>query len=165
MKYLNLILAIAYLFQYQREIKKMKHTRKDIEYITVKISDIEKANKIAGEVIGMSLDELSPPTKRLLLIIQEMVLKACEEKNLSPQDYKFSRRNIREYTGWSDFQIRTHIKELEDLEYIYSVSGKKGKEYVYELVYTGDDEIQKLLGQIDIEELKQKSKQEGIPVD
>jgi hypothetical protein len=30
--------------------------------------------------------------------------------------------------------VKTHIQELTDLEYLYSVTGKKGKEYVYELV-------------------------------
>ncbi|MCP4373720.1 MAG: toprim domain-containing protein, partial [Deltaproteobacteria bacterium] len=38
-KYLNLIVAVAYLFQYQREIKKTQHKGKQIEYITVKIAD------------------------------------------------------------------------------------------------------------------------------
>ena len=138
---------------------------KDIEYITVRTADIEKANKIACEVIGMSPDELSTPSKRLLILIREMVRKTCKEKKMAPKDYRFSRRNIREYTGWSDFQIRTHIKELEDMEYLYSVSGKKGKEYVYELVNIDEGETQKLLGQIDIKELKQKAKKAGIPVD
>jgi len=165
MKYLNLILAITYMFQYQRETKKMKHNGKDIEYITVKIADIEKANTIASEVIGRCIDELSPPSKRLLLLIQEMVKKICKEKSISPKDCRFSRRDVRLYTGWSDFQVKTHIKELEELEYLYSLAGKKGKEYVYELIYTAVKGNPKLLGQIDIEELKQKAKSAGIPIE
>ena len=39
----------------------------------------------------------------------------------------FTRREIREYSGWSDFQVKTHIKQLEELEYIYSVTGRKAK--------------------------------------
>ena len=50
-----------------------------------------------------------------------------------PKAYRFTRRDIREFSGWSDFQVKTHIQELTDLEYLYSVTGKKGKEYVYEL--------------------------------
>ena len=74
---------------------------------------------------------------------------------------------IREYADWSDFQIRTHIKELEDMEYIYSVAGKHGREYVYELVYTGggEDGNRFLIGLIPIEELRKKAKKEGLPVD
>ncbi|CAB1058029.1 hypothetical protein D1BOALGB6SA_2785, partial [Olavius sp. associated proteobacterium Delta 1] len=48
------------------------------------------------------------------------------------KEYRFNRRQIREYSGWSDFQIRTHIRQLEELEYIYSTVGRRGKEYVYE---------------------------------
>ncbi|MCP4255197.1 MAG: DNA primase, partial [Candidatus Scalindua sp.] len=136
-KYLHLISAIAYLFQYQREIKKMTHDGKEIEYITVKISDIEKAHHIANEILGMSLDELSPPSRRLLHFIKKMVTERCKDKDITPKECHFSRREIREYTGWSDFQVKTHIRELEELEYLYSVSGKRGKEYVYELIYTG----------------------------
>jgi hypothetical protein len=165
MKYLNLILVIAYIFQYQREIKKMKHNGKEIEYITVRIGDIEKANAIASEVIGRCLDELSPPSKRLLQLIQEMVIKMCAEKTISPKEYRFSRRDVRLYTGWSDFQVKTHIKELEELEYLYSIAGKKGKEYIYELIYTALKGNPKLLGQIDIEELKQKAREAGIDIE
>ncbi len=166
-KYLHLISAIAYLFQYQREIKKMTHDGKEIEYITVKISDIEKAHHIANEILGMSLDELSPPSRRLLHFIKKMVTERCKDKDITPKECHFSRREIREYTGWSDFQVKTHIRELEELEYLYSVSGKRGKEYVYELIYTGggNNGDKFLIGLISIEELKKSAKRAGLPLD
>ncbi|MCP4255192.1 MAG: hypothetical protein GY775_17650, partial [Candidatus Scalindua sp.] len=76
-------------------------------------------------------------------------------------------REIREYTGWSDFQVKTHIRELEELEYLYSVSGKRGKEYVYELIYTGggNNGDKFLIGLISIEELKKSAKRAGLPLD
>ena len=84
--------------------------------------------------------------------------------NNTNKQYRFNRRDIREYSGWSDFQIRTHIKQLEELEYIYSVTGKRGKEYIYELVYTGGGEDGKpfLIGLIDIKQLKKKAKDAGV---
>jgi len=166
-KYLNLILAVAYLFQYQREVKTMDYGGKGIEYITVKLGDIEKANAIAGEVLGISLDELSPPSKKLLTLIREMVTKQCRDKKVTIRECRFNRKAIREYTGWSDFQIRSHIRELEDLEYIWSVTGQRGKEYVYELVYREEaaDGHRSLIGQIGMEELKAKAEAAGIPVE
>ena len=79
-------------------------------------------------------------------------------------DHHFNRRHIREYSKWSDFQVRTHIRQLEDLEYLYSVMGKRGKEYVYELVYNGEGEDGQpfVIGLTDIEQLKTKIKQAGI---
>ena len=68
---------------------------------------------------------------------------------------RFTRRDIRESSGWSDFQVKTHIGELEDLEYLYSVAGKKGKEYVYELVAAegGEDGKPFLAGLMKVEAL------------
>jgi hypothetical protein len=133
-KYLGIIKAIAFLHQYQREVKTYTpEGQETVAYIEVELSDIEKANKLAGEVLGRTLDELSAPSRALLSVIREMVKKKAKEVGLSPQEYRFTRRSIREFSGWSDFQVKTHIGELADLEYLYSVAGMKGKEYVYEL--------------------------------
>ena len=163
-KYLNLILAVAYLFQYQRKLCTIDHEGKTIEYINVTLADIERANSIANEVLGRSLDELSPPSRELLKLIRKMVLAHCEKNNIKAEQYHFTRRDIRQFAGWSDFQVKTHIKQLEDLEYIYPVMGKKGKSYVYELLATGsiDEDKPFLIGLIDMGQLKKKAKQAGI---
>ena len=67
LKYLTLIRSIAMLHQYQRPVKTTVHHGKTIEYIEVTIEDIEIANRLAHEVLGRSLDELPPQTRRLLL--------------------------------------------------------------------------------------------------
>jgi DNA primase catalytic core len=163
-KYLNLILAVAYLFQYQRKHRTVEHEGRTIEYINVTLADIERANAIANEVLGRSLDELPPPSRGLLKLIRKMVLDACKAKKIKPEQYQFTRRDIRHFSGWSDFQVKTHIKQLEDLEYIYPVMGKKGKTYVYELLATGPIEEDKpfLIGLIDMAQLKKKAGQAGI---
>jgi hypothetical protein len=164
-KYLNLILAIAYLFQYQRKRRSMDYSpagggtgAKSIEYINVTLDDIEKANKIANEVLGRSLDELTPPSRNLLKLIREMVLDRCKENETKSCEYHFTRRDIREYSGWSDFQVKTHIRQLEELEYVFAVLGRKGKEYVYELLLTEEISNDRpiLVGLTDIEQLKSK---------
>jgi DNA primase catalytic core len=157
-KYLGLIKAIAFLHQYQREIKTVEHGGKTIQYIEVTLEDIEKANKLAGDILGRTLDELSPPSRMLLRIIREMVEINCKAQKIDPKGYSFTRKDIRDFCKWSDFQIKCHVKQLEDLEYLYSVTGKKGKEYIYELIYNGEGDDGKpfFLGLIDIEELKKK---------
>jgi DNA primase catalytic core len=162
-KYLGLIKAIAFIHQYQREIKAVEHKGESLQYIEVTLEDIEKANHLAGEVLGRILDELSPPSRLLLKMIREMVEARCKELKIEPKDYCFSRRDIREWTRWSDFQIKCHVRQLEDMEYLYSVTGKKGKEYVYELLYAGGGENGKafLMGLTTIAQLKEKiSKQQ-----
>jgi len=163
-KYLNLIQAICYLFQYQRKIHTIDYAGKTLEYINVTLQDIAAANSIADEVLGRSLDELSPPSRKLLGLIREM----CEQQaEKGERERCFSRRDIREYAGWSDFQVKTHIRQLEELECLYSLTGRKGKEYVYELVYTGGGEDGKpfLVGLVDMEQLRKKAADLGISDD
>jgi hypothetical protein len=163
-KYLNLISAVAFLYQFQRKRHTIEHEGKSIEYINVTLDDIEKANAIAGDVLGRSLSELSPPSRMLLKLVRELVQARCEEDDIKPESYHFTRRDIREFSGWSDFQVKTHIKQLEDLEYIYPVMGKKGKSYVYELLATGpiDEEKPFMIGLIDMGQLKKKARKAGI---
>jgi DNA primase catalytic core len=157
-KYLGLIKAIAFLHQYQREIKTVQNNGSALQYIEVTLNDIEKANTLAAEILGRTLDELSPPSRLLLKMIRDMVEAECKRQNIEPKAYCFTRKDIREWAKWSDFQIKCHIRQLEDLEYIYSVVGKKGKEYIYELLYPGGGEDGKpfLMGLTSIEELKKK---------
>jgi DNA primase catalytic core len=160
-KYLGLIQAIAYLFQYQRKKHQVDYGGKAVEYINVTLTDIDQANRLAAEVLGRSLDELSPPSRKLLTLIREMTEQQAEEGD---KEKNFTRRDIREYSSWSDFQVKTHIRQLEELEYIYSLTGKKGKEYVYELLYTGGGEDGKpfVIGLTEVTQLKEKAAAMGI---
>jgi hypothetical protein len=138
-KYLGVIKAVAFLHQYQREVKTLEvegpsGAHETVSYIEATLADIERANRLAGEVLGQTLNELSAPGRALLGEIRGMVKAKAKEAGVSPGEFRFTRRDIRTCSGWSDFQVKTHIGELEDLEYLYSVVGKKGKEYVYELV-------------------------------
>ena len=161
-KYLTLIQSIAFLRQYQREIKTVDVEGETVQYIEANLDDVRLANKLAAEVLGTSLDELSPPSRRLLDQIREMVIKKSEEQGINAQDYTFTRRDIREYTGWSDTQVKRHINQLVDLEYIYSIMGSKGKEFIYELQYVEEVEPGKkfLSCLIDVDELAQEIEKE-----
>jgi DNA primase len=156
MKYLTLIRSIALLHQYQRPIKTTAHQGRKIEYIEVTLEDIEIANRLAHEVLGRSLDELPPQTRRLLLLIDEMASKECARLQMDRTDYRFSRRDVRQYTGWGDTQLRVHLGRLEDLEYLLAHRGGRGQSFVYELVFerSASDEKPVLPGLIDVEKLK-----------
>ena len=79
-KYLTLIRAIALLHQYQRPVKTATHSGRTIEYIEVTLEDIDTANRLAHEVLGRSLDELPPQTRRLLLLDRRDGYKANAEQ-------------------------------------------------------------------------------------
>ena len=133
-KYLTLIDTIALLHQHQREPIKKLVAGKWVEMLPVTVADIEAANRIAPEVLGRSLDELPPQTRRMLEEIKTMVKEYCEAKHVEQARCHFSRKMVRERTGWSEFQVRTHIQKLEDLEYIVRRHGSHGVSCVYELL-------------------------------
>ncbi len=156
LKYLTLIRTIALLHQYQRAAKTTQHHGKTVEYIEVTLDDIATANRLAHEVLGRSLDELPPQTRRLLLLIDEMVSKECERLKMERTDYRFSRREVRQYTCWGDTQLRVHLQRLEQLEYLLVHRGGRGQSFVYELVFErgANDEKPVLPGLIDVEKLR-----------
>jgi len=136
-KYLTLIRTIAFLHQWQREVKTARHGDKPFEYIETTEQDVALAKKIIHEVLGRSLDEMPAQTRRLLLLIDGVVTAACEREKIERTEYRFSRRDVRAFTRWSDSQLKRHLGRLEDLEYLIVHRGGRGQSFVYELFFEG----------------------------
>jgi len=155
-KYLGLIKAIALLHQYQRAIKTVQHNGQLVEYIEVTLNDIEIANRLAHEVLGRTLDELPPQTRALLNQIYQHTKEHCQAQAMEQADYRFSRREIREYTAWGNTQLSIHLKRLEDMEYLIVHRGGRGQTFVYELAYQGkgDDGSPFVMNLLDSDSLK-----------
>jgi DNA primase catalytic core len=151
-KYLTLIDTIALLHQYQRVLRTAQQDGETIEYIEATLDDIEIANALAHEVLGRSLDELPPQTRRVLAWVIEMVKTHCATEQICRTQYRFSRRQLREYTGLSDTQLRVHLERLVELEYLLVHRGMRGQSFVYELLFDGPaaSEAPHLSGLIDV---------------
>ena len=137
-KYLTLIDTIALLHQHQRDVKvhqRPGHDGEALEYIEVTLADIALANTIAHEVLGRSLDELPPQTRRLLVLIDQYVAGECERQAIPRAQLRFSRRVLREAISWGDTQLRVHLERLLELEYLLAHREGPGGKFVYELVY------------------------------
>jgi hypothetical protein len=167
-KYLALIRAIALLHQHQRQVKAIQHGGQQVEYVEVTLDDIALANRLAHEVLGRSLDDLPPQARRLLLLLDRMVAEGCARGGIERSAHRFNRRDVRDATGWSDFQVRTHIEKLVALEYVLVHRGGRGQLFSYELLYDGrgQDGEPFLVGLIEVEKLKieePKGDSEGSP--
>ncbi|MBC8954874.1 DNA primase [Xenorhabdus sp. PB62.4] len=147
MKYLTLIQSIALLHQHQRDIKTAAHRGKTLEYIEVTKEDIRLANQLAHEILGRTLDEMPPQTRKLLLLIQQMAHRmAAGQQTL--REVRFTRRDIRAYTNWSDSQLKLHCQRLSDMEYLLIHGGSRGHLLQYELLWDGDGDSAHLSGLI-----------------
>ncbi|MCM3878319.1 MAG: hypothetical protein NEA02_18115, partial [Thermoanaerobaculia bacterium] len=153
-KYLTLIRAIALLHQHQREVKTIEHEGKVVEYIEATLEDIATANRLAAEVLGRSLDELPPQTRRLLELLDGWVTKETGRLKKGRAEFLFSRRDLRAAAGWGDTQLKVHLARLVDLEYLLVHRGGRGQSFVYELLYEKANGSRFVPGLIGIEELR-----------
>jgi len=135
-KYLTLIEAIALLQQYQRQRGQHLVNGRRVEFIEVTLEDIALANELAPEVLGRSLDELPPQTRRLLACIRELLKKKAANggAKVGPGSAIFTRKELREACGWSLTQVRVHLERLVELEYLAIRHGRTGSQFVYELL-------------------------------
>ncbi len=155
-KYLTLIEAITLLRQHQREIKTLRQVGAVIEYIEVTLEDIALANRLAHEVLGRSLDELPPQTRRVLGLIESFVAECMQQRSVLRSDVRFTRRELRSRCGMSDAAIRVHLERLLAMEYVRLVTGKNGQRFEYELLFDGalERSAPQMMGLIDVEALR-----------
>ncbi len=155
-KYLTLIRSIALLHQFQRKVKTIAQGEKLLHYIEVTPEDIALANALAQEVLGRTVDELLPQTRKLLNLLHGWVKESCERENVEQAEFHFTRRQAREATGWGDTQLWTHLGRLVEMEFLLPHRGR-GKTVEYELLYHGEDAEgrAKLLGLIDGERFQE----------
>lgn len=164
-KYLNLIKAVAFLRQMGKEVKSapLVGSERDTEYVLVDLDDIRAANMLANEVLGGSLDDLSRPARLLLMLIEEMVRQQAETLGKegmcgteARSAVRFTRRDVREFTGWANSRVHRNLHELADMEYVLAESGRGGGRFRYRLAYEGQgkDGRRFMLGLSDPEELE-----------
>ena len=154
-KYLTLIDTVAFVHQHQRPIKSAERAGQRVEYIEATLADIELANRIAHDVLGRSLDELPPQTRRLLTLIDGHVGAECQRQAIRRADYRFARRTLREAIAWGDTQLRLHLERLVELEYLIPRRDGAGGKFTYELAYElADEQRAQVAGLIDLTALE-----------
>jgi DNA primase catalytic core len=162
-KYLNLILAVTFLYQLQRPVH---HDAELGDYLETTLDDIAIANDLAHQLFGHSLDDLSRPGRELLRLTADYIAKKTNGASGSATGHNaptFNRRELREAFKWGDTRLRTHLDELVEMEYLVPLSGRFGQTYQYRLLYTPTDEPGRFLaGLKSVEQLRKEANLAGI---
>ena len=163
-KYLNLILAVTFLYQMQRTIQNDAELG---DYIETTLDDIAIANELAHQLFGHSLDDLSRPGRELLQLIADHVARkessGATDQKMAGVAATFNRRELREAFKWGDTRLRTHLDELVEMEYVLPLSGRFGQTYHYRLFYTPTDEPGRFLaGLKSVEQVRKEANLAGV---
>ncbi len=122
-KYLGLIRAVTLAHQHQRARRQVTVEGKTVTYIEATERDVALAERLCGDVLGTTTDELSPATRNLLSSIVDFT---------TANGTRFTRRELRSATGLGDSQLKVHLARLVDLEYV--ATERAGPSTSYELV-------------------------------
>ncbi len=131
-KYLGLIRAVALAHQHQRPRRQVEVEGRTVTYIEATAADVAAAERLCAHVLGTTVDELAPATRRLLVATKDF----ADGRHGAP----FTRRELREATGMGDTQMKVHLARLVDLEYV--VANRAGPATTYELAQPYTDSSQ-----------------------
>ncbi|MEW6690138.1 MAG: toprim domain-containing protein, partial [Pseudomonadota bacterium] len=139
-KYLMLIKTIALLHQYQRPRKTHTVGTEKIPYIEATEQDVALATELAQAILRRNLDELAPPSRSLLIEIRRLVVAKMKEQKIPQHHAVVDRKEIQQSTGLSLWHLRDYLRQLVEYEYIVPLVGRKGRRYIYELIWDGVEE-------------------------
>jgi DNA primase len=152
-RFLSLIEGIAFLHQYQRDVKEIDSEEREAHpdatsrcYIEASIEDYAHAYDLAQIVFANTLGDLPKPVLDLLAQIKEM------------NKTEFTRRDVREFTKLPDHIVKRHIRSLEELEYVSVTRAPSGGCYRYRLL-AAEEASPALTGLTPPDELKEKAGQ------
>jgi hypothetical protein len=139
-KFLNLIKALAFLRQMGRPVKTAPgRDGGQRSYIEVQRDDIATVVRLMREACGRNPDDLNGVSRALLgqicrMVDERMGKTADGAARPGKGEVLFTRREIREYTGWAHSRVKRYLKQLVEMEFLAAVSGRCGRTFQYALV-------------------------------
>lgn len=142
-KFLTLIRAVALLHQHQRPRRRVTRHGVEVIFIEATAEDVAVAERLAPLLFGShSVADLAPQTRRLLVLLDQLVTSEATKDKCRREDVRFTRRAAREHVGWSDFALRRHLARLVDLEFAIAHRSFAGT-YTYELLWHPNDSTER----------------------
>ena len=134
-RFLNLVLASAFLHQFQRPRGVLPKTGE--VYVVATAADYRLAYTLARTVLSATLHDLPQSCQELWTGARAML--ALRTQGGKVFDTPFTRRELRVHIGWPDRRLRENLDKLVELEYVAATPGSQGKTYHYTLLPGGDE--------------------------
>jgi hypothetical protein len=131
---------MALLHQHQRPVYSAERAGVSIEYVEITKEDLERVDALAKGALARGLDELSAPGRSLYNEVKALVKAKGEalRKDIAPEmpvpEPTVTRKELSRLTGWTYWQLRVHLKELCDHEYINVVFSGTGRRAQYAIL-------------------------------
>ena len=137
-KLLNLIASVAFLRQMSKPVCSLTDQGRSQLYIEVDAEDVRIADELAGCVLLRSSADLNPVSFELLGEIRRLVTTRIRDAAAAgaevlpdERDVAFTRRELREFSGWPHVRVRRYLVELVEMEFVAALSGRVGCTYRY----------------------------------
>jgi len=161
-RFLNLIVVIAFLHQYQRAWKEYRLENAEgalpataSGYIEATLQDYTIAYEIAADILGNTFAELDKTTADFYAKLESMVEIGAKASKVPVEEYSFTRRQVRSFTKLAPHIVKNLMRTLTDLEYLDVKKAPSGSKYFYSLAEEKKEKGE-LLGLTKPEELKSK---------
>jgi len=161
-RFLNLIVVITFLHQYQRPQKEYRLENAEgampptaSGYIEATLQDYAIAYKIAADVLRNTFAELDKMAADFYAQLESMVEIGAKASKVPVEKYMFTRRQARTFTKLPAHVVKNLMRTLTDLEYLDVKKAPSGSKYFYSLAEQGKEKGV-LLGLSTPEELKHK---------
>ena len=149
-RFLALLSVIALTFQHQKEIK----TFDGEPYIDADEKEYRIAYNLVKDILKTTLSPLSKEAQDLLTSASKLVKAQSDLEGVEMSAYIFTRRQLREFAGWTAYKINKCLNELFQMEYIEKVGGQNGHSFRYRILSSYQENHDPLAGLTHPDELQ-----------
>lgn len=127
--FLSLVEVVAFLHQLQRRREVLEEGEVEVVIVQATLEDYRAAYDLAKDVLRSTFHELSRAGRELWSRVLELPDKLSEPAH----QVRFTRRELRQHTGWQEHRLRDALRELVEMEYLQG-QGSQGVPYTYRLL-------------------------------
>ena len=132
-KLLGLVNAVAFLRQMTKAVKQ----HQTLNYIEVDEVDLRIAAELLKVLTGPGSQDVSRPARELLAVLVRMKKQAGDSAGAT-DEFRFTRRQVREFAQWERTRVHRYLAELIDLEYVLRERNRRGTTDRYLLAWDGE---------------------------